>query len=85
MKVYGGLGPDGSFKLTRLKGTIKSEKYVTLLKDEVLHYIVSKFYEYFILQQDNAPPHVSKMSNNFLKSRVKTLTWLRHSVCVCGK
>ena len=45
--VHGGLGPDDSLKLIRLKGTINSEKYITLLKDGVLSYIVNKFDEGF--------------------------------------
>ena len=40
--VHGMLGRDGALKLTRLKGAINSEKYIALLKDDVLTYIVNK-------------------------------------------
>ena len=58
-----------------LKGTIKSEKFIALLNDEVLPYIVNKFNEAFTFQQGNAPLHANKMTNNFLK----TLVWPTHS------
>ena len=32
-----------------------------------------------MLQQDNARPHVSKMTTAFLESRIKTLKWPAHS------
>ena len=32
-----------------------------------------------MVQQDNARPHVSKMTTAFLESRIKTLKWPAHS------
>ena len=77
--VHGVLGPDASLMVTRLHGTIDSKKYIALLEDHILPYIENKFGKESMLQQDNARPHVSKMTTAFLESRIKTLKWPAHS------
>ena len=79
LMVHGVLGTDGSLMVTRVNGTVDSCKYIALLEHTILPYIVNKFGNKSIMQQDNAPPHVSKLTATFFKNKIKTLKWPPHS------
>ena len=63
-----GLGP-----LVRLDGRVNSRDYINLLQDKLLPYLNTlEDKENFIFQEDNAPIHTSRLSNEW-----KNLTSLR--------
>jgi len=78
--VHGFLDLDGHLHVNRVDGTIDSKKYIHLLNVHVIPTLTSKYGKKFTLQQDNAPPHVSKVTKDFFsKSKIKTLQWPPYS------
>jgi len=74
--VSGWIFSDGTFHAEYLTSSLNSDAYITLLRDKILPIIRRKVGSHFILQQDNAPAHVAKVTMEYLKNeRIKTLTW----------
>ena len=64
---YMALSIDGIIVVEKIDGTINSTKYVHILQDILLPTLKAKYMENFVLQQDNASPHKSKLTTKFLK------------------
>jgi transposase len=62
-----------------LEGTLNKERYIYLLDQYLLNEMEHAKEEYgsdFLYMQDNAPPHVAKLTLKYLKNqKVRTLEW----------
>lgn len=78
--IFGYINVHGLLSIKFIDGTIDSEKYLSILNDEVIPDICQNFGDDFIWQQDNARPHTAKkITNYFINNNVKVLPWPPHS------
>jgi hypothetical protein len=74
--IWGMLLPTGQLHYTEVKGTLNSTKYMKLIKDFALPVVETSVDDDWLLQQDNAPPHVSEATLLFLEEKgVELLGW----------
>src|SRR6185437_228381 len=75
LMVWGGISKRGTTPLIIVRGTVKSEVYCNILH-EAETTMSSLYPDGYILQQDNAPYHMSKFTKNWmLTSGIKTSDW----------
>lgn len=85
VKVWGSISYNGVGTLVRYQGTVKKELYIEflqeiLLKDFPLLKGTKTRQGKFILQQDNASPHVALDTKKFIEgNRISTLKWPSNS------
>jgi len=73
--LYMAISREGIIHFERVGGNMNSKKYIDILKDNVLPMLRAKK-DLFILQQDNAKPHTSKMTTKFLaEESINILQW----------
>jgi transposase len=73
---WGMLFSSGRLHLQEVKGTQDSNKYCHLLNSFALPLINAEYPDGFILQQDNAPPHVSEYTHRFLEEKgISLMEW----------
>ena len=75
--VWGCITGDGIGSLTPVKGTINSQKYVSVLESNVIPVISEKYnWQSFLIMEDNAPPHTAANTQKYLEdSRVPKIDW----------
>ena len=64
--IYRFIDYTGYLWIEKISKTMNSEVYLDLLKEKVIPNLRERFGTNFILQQDNAPPHVAKKSEGIL-------------------
>lgn len=73
---YMALSKDGIIVSEKIEGTINSTRYINILQHILLPKLRAKYTDNFILQQDNASPHVSKLTTKFLTDqKIEVLNW----------
>ena len=65
LMVWGGIARRGVTPLAIITGTVDSLKYLLILEGYLIQEMRILYPEGYILQQDNAPPHVSRSTKNF--------------------
>ena len=74
--IWGGISTMGPTDICVIKGTVNQEKYVEILNDYLLPSANAYYGNDWVLQQDNAPPHVSRSSQEWLAQNVPAvLAW----------
>jgi transposase len=74
--TWGMLFPSGHLHLQEVKGNLNSQKYCLLLNSFAFPRIRAIYNTDFILQQDNAPPHVSEATQLFLEEKgISVMEW----------
>ena len=74
--IWGMLLRSGQLYYQEIPGILNSVKYAQLLQDFVLPTISSTMDDDFVLQQDDAPPHVSQATQLFMERKgIETLGW----------
>jgi transposase len=74
--IWGMLFPSGHLHLQEVKGNLDSRKYCLLLDSFAFPRLREEYDSDFILQQDNAPPHVSEATQLFLEERgISVMEW----------
>ena len=77
--VWGCISKEGIFEIRKIDKTMNMYIYCELLQNDILP-ILKQSNSRFIFQQDNATPHVSKMSiGMFRENNVTLLEWPPHS------
>ena len=77
--VRGAITKSGQLIVRRIVGTLDSQKYCNLMETDVLP-LLKKRLESYILQQDNASCHVSKLTKEmFRRNNVQLLQWPQNS------
>jgi len=80
LMIWAMIMPNGLLSYQVMKGRQKSEDYIKILETKAIPIIKLNCKGKFILQHDNCPIHVSKMSTDFLrKSNIRTLDWPPYS------
>lgn len=75
--VYGAVLSDGTVYLSKFDKTVNSEEYITKVADVISRFINDDDH---IIMQDNARPHVSKVTKQFFEnSETKLLPWPPYS------
>lgn len=75
LMVWGAISSRGSSVLKIISGSVNSEAYMKIL-EECTQSLEELFPDGWILQQDNAPPHVSKVTKQwFSTSGLQVLDW----------
>jgi hypothetical protein len=70
----------GKSKLAFIDGTVIRMKYQEILRDNLLTFIIEQNIPDVLFQQDNAKPHVSISTKNWLESNnIDTMFWLAFS------
>ena len=78
--VWGGISTMGTTELAFVNGTIDSQKYMDTLADYLLPSAQAYYGEDWRLQQDNATPHVSKLTRGWLNENIPAvLEWPANS------
>ena len=74
--LWGGVSLRGQTPLATVVGNINSDAYIKILSENLIPSIKQVYPEGFVLQQDNAPCHVSKKTKAFLISEgVELMEW----------
>ena len=74
--IWGGLSYMGLTPIKVAEGNINSDSYQAILSECLIDSMKPFYPDGFILQQDNAPPHVSKSTKKFLEAnQILTITW----------
>jgi len=75
--VWGCFHKNGLGPLVRLDGRVNSRDYINLLQDKLLPYLNTlEDKENFIFQEDNAPIHTSRLSNEWkARNNLTSLHW----------
>ena len=72
VSVWGAIWYNFKTPLVIIKGYLRSEQYIKILNDTLLPYID----EFEVFQQDNAPPHVSKQTKQWMEeNNINILSW----------
>lgn len=78
--VFGFIGFDGFLSIRKIEGNLTGIKYATLLKDEVLPMLNSRYGSNLVFQQDNARPHIQKdVMKLFKVNEIKRMEWPPYS------
>ena len=78
--VWGGISLMGPTNISIVKGSIDSSKYVDILHDNLLPPAAAYYEQEWELQHDNAPPHVSAWTREWLADNVPSvLPWPANS------
>ena len=79
--VWGYITADGVGSLTRVEGNITSEKYLTVLENNLLPVIHKKFDDNsYIFMEDNAKPHTARGTQACLQQKnIPKILWLPQS------
>ena len=78
--VFAAIGYDGTFLLRKIDGNLNGQKYLDMLKEDIMPILIGKFNSDFIYQQDGARPHTSKKVMYFFKEKdINVLEWPSHS------
>lgn len=73
---WAGLSRERTTPLFPIFGTMNSNSYIALLREKVIPWMRKRINRGLILQQDNAPPHVSRATMGFIRDeRVDVLDW----------
>lgn len=73
---WGLVMPNGLVYLKNIKGIINSEKYIDILRNFGIPLMKLNMKPDFIFVQDNARPHVSRCTQEFLQTnRINALPW----------
>ena len=71
--AWGAIGFEGGLKLERLDGKLNGEKYVEIIKENLID---TGLLEDKIFQQDNSSVHKSKIVKSYLNEEgLETLDW----------
>ena len=75
--VWGAMSSSGKLKLQKVKGRMKAQDYVSMLRNvDIKQKGVELAGPTWIFQQDNAPIHNSHLTNKFLEEqKLKVLDW----------
>ena len=77
--VWGTMTYTGRILLRKIEGSLNSEKYCDLMTKDFIPSLKSEM-EFFLLQQDNAPCHNSKLTISTIKAQgIEILNWPPHS------
>lgn len=78
--VFGAIGYDGTFLLRKVDGILNGQKYLNMLKDDIIPELNGIFQTNYIYQQDNARPHTCKKVKEFFEQEnIPLLQWPSHS------
>ena len=79
--VWGCITAAGVGSLTRVEGNISSEKYITVLENNLLQVIHEKFDDKsYIFMKDNAKPHTARGTQAYLQQKnIPKILWLPES------
>jgi len=78
--VWGAISQNGARYLHRITGTVLSESYQNILKNELINPGIENLPENFVFQHDNAPAHRAKATIEFLqKEKFDVLPWPPYS------
>ena len=78
--VHGTLAPNGQLLLLKIDGTLNSQKYIQILKNEVFTFLETQCGQNWILQQDNARPYIAKSTQSlFQETNTTTIQWPPYS------
>ena len=78
--IYGTIGYDGKLIIRKLDDYLNGERYLALLQRDVIPLLKTRFSSNFILQQDNARPHIYHGVKNFFDSeQLNVLKWPPYS------
>ena len=73
---WGAFNKKTTVKLDFPVGSINSEKYISVISEKLLPFLKLKNYRGMVFQQDNAPPHTSKITKAFfVEKKVEVLPW----------
>ena len=80
--VWGCIIGSGIGSLTQVKGTINSEKYVSVLEDNLIPVIAEKYdWQSFFVMEDNARPHTAASTQTYLENRgIPKVGWAPQSL-----
>jgi len=74
--VWGGISWKGITPLAIIEGTVDSNKYQEILNKNLFPRMDTLYDKGFVLQQDNAPCHVSKTSRAFFAAKnIQVMDW----------
>ena len=77
--IWGCISRDGPLLVRRVEGTINSNSYCDMLKDDIFPLLKNEI-DSFLFQQDNAHAHTSKKTIEMLTAeKVDILPWPAHS------
>ncbi len=80
LMIWGGISTLGQTTLAVVRGSINSNRYIEILQEHLLPSAISLYGDAWRLQQDNATPHVSKSTRNWLAENVpQVLVWPANS------
>jgi transposase len=78
--VWGAIAPTGGIVIVRITGKLNSSRYCEMLENGLLNESERILPRNFILQQDNAPVHVSRETKTMLSAKkVSVLEWPAYS------
>ena len=78
--IWAGIGYLGRARIHFIQGSLDSEKYMRILEDESLPFGVNIGGRGWILQQNNARPHVASATIDFLRrKKARVLDWPAYS------
>ena len=76
LMIWGGISMRGATPVASIAGTVDSDAYQRILSGYLLPTMGTLYPEGFILQQDNAPCHVSRSSKKFYEEHgIEVLPW----------
>jgi len=74
--IYGFIDYTGYLWIEKISKTMNSEVYLDLLKEKVIPNLRERLGKNFILQQDNARPHIAKkVMQFFVEKKITILKW----------
>ena len=78
--VFGAITYYGTLLIRKVEGTLNVQKYLNLLKEDIIPELSGKFNFDFIFQQDGARPHTCKAVKTFFHEKdLNLLEWPSHS------
>ena len=75
--VWGAISKSGSLRLICMEGKITSDTYIDMLENDFFNMVDEILPDNFIWMHDNAPPHVSAKTKEYLeRNGIVAMEWL---------
>ena len=76
LMVWGAISCNGGLRLVCVDERINTETYIDMLQNDFFGVVKEELPSNFLFQQDNAPPHVSRVTKEYLeKEKIPVMDW----------